>query len=458
MRTTKKLYQWDTDQKLINCVGKYVDFPIGDGVYRIDVIDKECIIPDELLQVSGTVKVYECMEYGTVKAFAFYTNPRPKPPDYVFTPTQRLTFEGLVKKVDETIEDLQKRADSGEFNGSDYVITESDYDAIAAKTAGKLQPTIGELARTLETEKTDREQSDISLQKDISGKLSEPVEGLAVGKYFRVAQIDENGHAVLEAVDAKTIGVQDVQVNGESVLTDGVAYIPSATNNKSGVVTGNRSITSSNFLVSSGSPCCASRMASDFYEQNDFAFVSNGTLRNVLSAPSLMPTLSVEEQASARERMAVENGSDFELLVDATLEEEANTFTVVFPRTVRECIYHIWFFNNNGTSVIVQTRCIDIDNTDSCLLKHSASVADSRGYILNGYFRYNGKIAGASIIGYASESTSPGWTSDDIGNGGDAYMSYPTSRIFQKVDGLSFRLLDGSHVLNAGTTVKVWGR
>ena len=207
MRTTKKLYQWDTDQKLFDCDGKYVDFPIGDEVYRIEVIDKECIIPDELLQVSGTVKVYECMEYGTVKAFAFYINPRPMPPDYVFTPTQRLTFEGLVKKVDETIEDLQKRADSGEFNGRDYVITESDYDAIAAKTAGKLQPTIGELARTLETEKTDRERADISLQKDISGKLSEPVEGLAVGKYFRVAQIDENGHAVLEAVDAPKEGL-----------------------------------------------------------------------------------------------------------------------------------------------------------------------------------------------------------------------------------------------------------
>lgn len=207
MRTTKKLYQWDTDQKLFDCDGKYVDFPIGDEVYRIEVIDKECIIPDELLQVSGTVKVYECMEYGTVKAFAFYINPRPMPPDYVFTPTQRLTFEGLVKKVDETIGDLQKRADSGEFNGRDYVITESDYDAIAAKTAGKLQPTIGELARTLETEKTDRERADISLQKDISGKLSEPVEGLAVGKYFRVAQIDENGHAVLEAVDAPKEGL-----------------------------------------------------------------------------------------------------------------------------------------------------------------------------------------------------------------------------------------------------------
>ena len=60
-------------------------------------------------------------------------------------------------------------------------------------------------------------------------KLSEPVEGLAMGKYFRVAALDENGHAVLEAVDAKDIGVQDVQLAGKSVVADGVANVPIAT-------------------------------------------------------------------------------------------------------------------------------------------------------------------------------------------------------------------------------------
>ena len=57
-------------------------------------------------------------------------------------------------------------------------------------------------------------------------KLSEPAGGLAVGKYFRVAALDANGHAVLEAVDAKDVGVQDVQVSGESIVTDGVANVP----------------------------------------------------------------------------------------------------------------------------------------------------------------------------------------------------------------------------------------
>ena len=72
------------------------------------------------------------------------------------------------------------------------------------------------------------------LADDMTGKLSEPAEGLAVGKYFRVAALDENGHAVLEAVDAKTVGVQDVQVAGASVVADGVANVPLAKNAPAG--------------------------------------------------------------------------------------------------------------------------------------------------------------------------------------------------------------------------------
>lgn len=46
-----------------------------------------------------------------------------------------------------------------------------------------------------------------AVENALPGKLSEPVEGLAVGKYFRVAALDENGHAVLEAVDAPKEGL-----------------------------------------------------------------------------------------------------------------------------------------------------------------------------------------------------------------------------------------------------------
>lgn len=117
MNTERRLYQWDTGQKLVGCTGLYVDFPIGNEVYRVETVDGMCIIPDELLQTSGKHKVYECMTNNTIRSFAFSVTPRPKPPDYVYTPTERLTFEGLVQKVDDAVADMIRRAESGEFDG-----------------------------------------------------------------------------------------------------------------------------------------------------------------------------------------------------------------------------------------------------------------------------------------------------------------------------------------------------
>lgn len=167
---------------------------------------------------------------------------------------------------------------------------------------------------------------------------------------------------------------------------------------------------------------------------------------------------TAEEQAAARARMAVENGADFELLVDATLEEEANTFAVVFPKPVRECIYHIWFYNNNGANVTAQTKCLDNSTTSYYLLKHASNIKDGHGYALNGYFRYNGPIKSGSVIGYAADSQTTSWTTDNPGNGNIAYTSYPIQLILQKVDGLKFQLMDAGHVLNVGATIRVWGR
>lgn len=82
-------------------------------------------------------------------------------------------------------------------------------------------------------------------------KLSEPSSGLAVGKYFRVASIDENGHAVLEAVDAPSAAMK-IKMNwgpsGEKILnTDEDGYVvlpiadttpilPSASTEKYGII------------------------------------------------------------------------------------------------------------------------------------------------------------------------------------------------------------------------------
>ena len=117
MNTEKKLYQWDIGQKLAGCTGLYVDFLIDNEAYRVETANGMCIIPDELLQTSGKHKVYECMTNNTIRSFAFSVIPRPMPPDYVFTPTEKLTIEGLAQRVDDAVADMIRRADSGEFDG-----------------------------------------------------------------------------------------------------------------------------------------------------------------------------------------------------------------------------------------------------------------------------------------------------------------------------------------------------
>lgn len=117
MKTNKILYQWDAGQKLTDCRGVFVDFVISGEVYRCDVVNGECIVPDELLQHPGKQTAYECMADNTLQEFVFSVVPRPLPPDYVYTPTEKLTFEGLVQKVDDTVADIIRRADSGEFDG-----------------------------------------------------------------------------------------------------------------------------------------------------------------------------------------------------------------------------------------------------------------------------------------------------------------------------------------------------
>lgn len=88
-------------------------------------------------------------------------------------------------------------------DGDDYVLTDADKQQIA------------DMARY----------DDSDIKQGLSQCLKEP-DGMAVGKYFRIAAIDENGHALLEAVDAPGGGVTDVQVAGASVVQDGVANVP----------------------------------------------------------------------------------------------------------------------------------------------------------------------------------------------------------------------------------------
>lgn len=119
MKTSKKLYQWDTDQYFIQVEGNYIDYTIKEEVYRVEVSDGKCMIPDELLQESGLHTVYECFKNGTRSAYRFNVTERPVPPDYIYTPTRQETFEDLVNKVNDAVAEMEERAERGDFNGND---------------------------------------------------------------------------------------------------------------------------------------------------------------------------------------------------------------------------------------------------------------------------------------------------------------------------------------------------
>ena len=74
MNVTKQLYQWDTGQKLTECTGIYVDYLVGDEVYRVEITDGTCIIPDELLQTIIHQYYQQYIDLLAVIKYNYYTN------------------------------------------------------------------------------------------------------------------------------------------------------------------------------------------------------------------------------------------------------------------------------------------------------------------------------------------------------------------------------------------------
>lgn len=125
MKSEKQLYQWDVNQFLteLQPTAQFVDYPMGNEVIRIETDGKRCRIPDEFLQTAGFKTCYERYSDGTFTAYNFNVQSSPKPPDYVYTAEERTTFDALVAKADAAIEEIKRRADSGEFTpvkGVDY--------------------------------------------------------------------------------------------------------------------------------------------------------------------------------------------------------------------------------------------------------------------------------------------------------------------------------------------------
>lgn len=152
MKPEKQLYQWDTNQLLVelNPSAQFVDYPIGDEVIRIKADGTRCRIPDEVLQTYGGKTCYERYPDGTYRAYSFTVLYAPKPPDYVYTAEERTTFDALVAKADAAIEEIKRRADSGEFTpvkGVDYFTDAEKAEMMESVSSGA----VGEFRKVVDS-------------------------------------------------------------------------------------------------------------------------------------------------------------------------------------------------------------------------------------------------------------------------------------------------------------------
>ena len=126
----KELYQWDTGRfasvtlEEVNEV-HFANLKYGKS-FTVEIENGKVIIPDEILQTGEAIY---CWAYvGTVSSGYTYTeqfftvNKRPKPTDYVYTPTEIQSFEKLSQEVKDIIpveveNALEEAKASGDFKG-----------------------------------------------------------------------------------------------------------------------------------------------------------------------------------------------------------------------------------------------------------------------------------------------------------------------------------------------------
>ena len=220
MKPEKQLYQWDTKQSLVKLTpsAQYVDYLIGDEVIRIKADGTRCRIPDEVLQTYGGKTCYERYPDGTFRAYSFTVLYAPKPPDYVFTPEERTTFEALTARVDAAIDEIKRRADSGEFTpvkGVDYFTDAEKNELMEGVSSGA----VGEFRKVVDSATT--EYNDNASEKlitydtnaeqhitDYNRNAAEKLEAYNQNHTEKVAEYDANAETKKAEFDSNAAAMQ----------------------------------------------------------------------------------------------------------------------------------------------------------------------------------------------------------------------------------------------------------
>lgn len=203
MKSEKQLYQWDVNQYLIELqpTTEFIDYPMGNEVIRIKADGTRCRIPDEVLQTYGGKTCYERYPDGTFRACSFSVLYAPKPPDYVYTPEERTTFEALTARVDAAIEEIKRRADSGEFTpvkGVDYFTEEDKTELMEGVSSGA----VGEFRKVVDTATTEyNDNHNLKLAK-YNANASEKLTTYDTNAEQRTSDYNRNAEQKMEAYNS----------------------------------------------------------------------------------------------------------------------------------------------------------------------------------------------------------------------------------------------------------------
>ena len=184
-----------------------------------------------------------------------------------------------------------------------------------------------------------RDEKIASLKED---KIDKPSEAPTIGKILRVKSVNEDGTFICEWADGGNN--LDVQIDGRSIVQDGVAEIPIASYNKIGIM---------GYMNEFGVYCDSDRimrLTSITPEQWRESNVYNNCAVTLLNFEKYVKAAmcdgkgdawTAEEQTSARERMGVISEDDFELIatVNPSKEEIVSSISIDLAEPIKANFY-----------------------------------------------------------------------------------------------------------------------
>lgn len=223
--------------------------------------------------------------------------------------TQKLDLSNYYKsaEVDKLVE-----AEKTERQNADAV------ESTRAEAAEKI------LQSNIDAEATTREEADKALETKISDTDSKKVGYQEVQGNTLYMYSDDTKAVLLATLELPAAPVQDVQINGSSIVTDGVATIPRGNDSNAGVVKsvyGYGLQTNNNYQLYG-----VSRSTEEYKTINNAHVISKGTLTNIqqsyvdgiLCSTDEAKALTTEQQIAARERIGATTKSGWTKVATVT--------------------------------------------------------------------------------------------------------------------------------------------